>query len=67
MDKKCLVYLLTYIKFLCYIDHLKRQYNKKNCACCPQNVIWYEFTDISYIQSTEEIVELEFIYSCKSN
>lgn len=67
MDKKCLVYLLTYIKFLCYIDHLKRQYNKKNVLAVRKNVIWYEFTDISYIQSTEEIVELEFIYSCKSD
>lgn len=67
MDKKCLVYLLTYINLLCYIDHLKRQYNKKIVLAVRKNVIWYEFTDISYIQSTEEIVELEFIYSCKSN
>lgn len=64
MDKKCLVYLLTYIKFLCYIDHLKLQ---KIVLAVRKIVIWYEFTDISYIQSTEEIVELEFIYSCKSN
>lgn len=46
MDKKCLVYLLTYIKFLCYIDHLKRQYNKKIVLAVRKNVIWYEFTDI---------------------
>lgn len=40
MDKKCLVYLLTYIKFLCYIDHLKRQYNKKKLCLLSAKMLF---------------------------